>query len=426
MDDFNIELGESKDLIKLDKGIPYPIKNDCMILSTGSFDDVGLLIYMSSSVMDSIKDFAETYKHTEVGGVLLGTACMYDGKPCINILDFELCDSKQTSSVAFTFTHDATREMDDRIEAKANDYIKLGWWHTHPGHGIFLSGMDKHIQTQFFNSDFHVALVYDPIHRTYGFFSNLKGLDQKETKYFLFDDEKNMLKKIPKSINIRKPSEQVRRPMQSREGQSDIQFASASRTRDMNQSSSGHRKKFREKIKDVIIYVEIILIAILLSIIMMMKVSSPDIKKTPTIEEQQKEVKKKIETSRKLFKMRNYQYGWNVYFDAMENIDNILELAKVSSTTNEINKMESFIKDYLDPLWNEVPSIKRIELNSTGIYLLNKILANFNTDKLRVNTRISNLLAKAHKTADKSSADNGSKDNGSKDNGSKDNGNTNK
>lgn len=47
----------------------------------------------------------------------------------------------------------------------------LGWYHTHPNFGIFLSEQDQFIQQSFFNLAFQVALVYDPVRKVHGVFS---------------------------------------------------------------------------------------------------------------------------------------------------------------------------------------------------------------------------------------------------------------
>jgi hypothetical protein len=46
-----------------------------------------------------------------------------------------------------------SRYPDDRI---------VGWYHTHPGFGIFLSEMDLFIQNNFFNEPWQIAYVDDP------------------------------------------------------------------------------------------------------------------------------------------------------------------------------------------------------------------------------------------------------------------------
>jgi proteasome lid subunit RPN8/RPN11 len=54
----------------------------------------------------------------------------------------------------------------------------VGWYHTHPGFGIFLSGMDLFIHQNFFTQIWHVAYVLDPRARTSGFFC----WDRRKTK----------------------------------------------------------------------------------------------------------------------------------------------------------------------------------------------------------------------------------------------------
>jgi hypothetical protein len=39
----------------------------------------------------------------------------------------------------------------------------VGWYHTHPGYGLFLSQQDLFIQTNFFKNHSQIALVIDPI-----------------------------------------------------------------------------------------------------------------------------------------------------------------------------------------------------------------------------------------------------------------------
>lgn len=46
----------------------------------------------------------------------------------------------------------------------------VGWFHTHPGLGVFMSGTDKRTQSLFFNQPWHVAIVIDPRTRTTGVF----------------------------------------------------------------------------------------------------------------------------------------------------------------------------------------------------------------------------------------------------------------
>jgi proteasome lid subunit RPN8/RPN11 len=47
---------------------------------------------------------------------------------------------------------------------------KIGWYHTHPGHGVFMSHTDRNNQAQFYKEAWNVALVVDPIRGQDGVF----------------------------------------------------------------------------------------------------------------------------------------------------------------------------------------------------------------------------------------------------------------
>jgi proteasome lid subunit RPN8/RPN11 len=46
----------------------------------------------------------------------------------------------------------------------------VGWHHTHPGFGVFLSGYDLFIHQHFFREPWQIALVIDPQRQELGFF----------------------------------------------------------------------------------------------------------------------------------------------------------------------------------------------------------------------------------------------------------------
>lgn len=69
---------------------------------------------------------------------------------------------KERSQGHVRVTADAIAKADEII---ARDYAGLkpvGWYHSHPGLGIFLSNYDSVITANIFNADWHVAIVLDP------------------------------------------------------------------------------------------------------------------------------------------------------------------------------------------------------------------------------------------------------------------------
>lgn len=69
---------------------------------------------------------------------------------------------KERSGGHVRVTADAIAKADEIV---ARDYAGLrpvGWYHSHPGLGIFLSSHDSVITANIFNADWHVAVVLDP------------------------------------------------------------------------------------------------------------------------------------------------------------------------------------------------------------------------------------------------------------------------
>lgn len=68
------------------------------------------------------------------------------------------------------------KEFQKLKNLKKNDNLRIvGWWHSHPNFGCFLSSTDLHIQEYFFPESYQVALVVDPVNDQFKFFT----LDKK-------------------------------------------------------------------------------------------------------------------------------------------------------------------------------------------------------------------------------------------------------
>jgi hypothetical protein len=85
------------------------------------------------------------------------------------------------------FTHDDWEYADRYIAmneglSKANIY---GWYHSHPGYGIFLSNRDRFIMQNFFNKPWNLSMVIDPVRRSFGLFSLSEGKPIKVQSFFL-------------------------------------------------------------------------------------------------------------------------------------------------------------------------------------------------------------------------------------------------
>lgn len=124
--------------------------------------------------------FAEMMAHSnsttahEVGGVFPGTLYCYRGVPYITIEGY-IPAAGDGRAASFRFTPEAWTKINRENMARHGDRILVGWHHTHPGYGVFLSSYDQFICRHFFNEPWMVAMVVDPKAQTLGFFQWKQG-----------------------------------------------------------------------------------------------------------------------------------------------------------------------------------------------------------------------------------------------------------
>ena len=96
-----------------------------------------------------------------------------DGRYVVHITDVIIARHTRMMGASVTYTPESWRYVTDTLHEKYpnEEAVIVGWYHTHPGFGIFLSGMDLFIHQNFFTQKWHVALVLDPRACRMGFFS---------------------------------------------------------------------------------------------------------------------------------------------------------------------------------------------------------------------------------------------------------------
>ena len=123
----------------------------------------------------------------EVAGVLIGPQPekQPDGRYLVHIVDTIIAKHTRMHGASVTYTPESWRYINDKLAERYPDEsaVIVGWYHTHPGFGIFLSGMDLFIHQNFFTQKWHVAMVLDPQARRSGFFC----WDRQMTKVDAYD-----------------------------------------------------------------------------------------------------------------------------------------------------------------------------------------------------------------------------------------------
>ncbi len=143
---------------------------DIEIEEAPEYIDKDLSLTVDKEILTSIMKYAKGDLRHERGGVLLGTMEEKEDKYIVTITDMLIAKHTINREASLTFTHETWLEVDKEMEENYKDKIMVGWFHSHPGYGVFLSGMDMFIQNNFFNMPYQVAYVVDPISDTEGFF----------------------------------------------------------------------------------------------------------------------------------------------------------------------------------------------------------------------------------------------------------------
>jgi proteasome lid subunit RPN8/RPN11 len=126
-------------------------------------------IFVDETSFDRICNTANDSR--EVGGILVGEVLRDENGPFLKVDDIIEALHAEESGTELTITHATWNHIHQQMDTTFAGKRILGWYHTHPNFGIFLSERDQFIQQSFFNLPFQIALVYDPVRRTHGVFS---------------------------------------------------------------------------------------------------------------------------------------------------------------------------------------------------------------------------------------------------------------
>lgn len=134
--------------------------------------DPAVIVFLCQSAYRKCTGHVERTLETELGGYLVGD-CFYDGqaqKYYIIIEDVLEAERAKAGPTYFTFTHESQIAFLDRLADEFPGKKCVGWYHSHPNLGVFLSRDDVFIHRHFFKQPYQVALVIDPRNNEGGFF----------------------------------------------------------------------------------------------------------------------------------------------------------------------------------------------------------------------------------------------------------------
>ncbi len=122
-----------------------------VVAQIGDVSDEELQIYVDLDVMRDMEAHARSNTRVELGGVMLGYQSVDDqGRPFVVITDCLRALHYEATKGSFKFTHDTWSQITRERDEFKPDLEMVGWYHTHPGWSVFLSGMDLFICNNFF------------------------------------------------------------------------------------------------------------------------------------------------------------------------------------------------------------------------------------------------------------------------------------
>ncbi len=159
-----------------------------------------LKIFILSRVFKAIWRHAQSNVTRELGGVLVGRYCREAKALFVMIEGFIRASHTEADDISLKFTDETWSAINSELNEYYEGKIIVGWYHTHPNWGIFLSQEDLFISKHFF-TPWQVALVLDPIKYLVGFFMLYE--DQLiQCKDFYFYDLLQHEKALDEAVNL--------------------------------------------------------------------------------------------------------------------------------------------------------------------------------------------------------------------------------
>jgi len=165
-------------------------------------------VFVTEEVLRNIEKHAAKEKSREIGGILLGNFHRNESGSFVEITDFVEAAHTKGTDVSLTFTHETWAQLTAEHAARGSDKQIVGWYHSHPGLGVFMSREDEFVHSSFFADPWQTALVVDPIYHNWGCFKWADGNLQRTGGFYVFADRKSV-KRVREYVKTMSESRQA-------------------------------------------------------------------------------------------------------------------------------------------------------------------------------------------------------------------------
>ena len=144
-------------------------------------------IYYTPDLHARLWQHANESLAVEICGVLLGVWGRDEAGPFVNVTESIRGEAATSKFAEVTFTHETWAKINHEMDTRFSHLSIVGWYHTHPDFGIFLSDRDVFIQQHFFANPGNIAYVIDPVRKTEGTFTWQAGKPVLAPHYWVGD-----------------------------------------------------------------------------------------------------------------------------------------------------------------------------------------------------------------------------------------------
>ena len=128
------------------------------------------LVLIAQDVLAAMNSHAAEEVDHEIGGIMIGSIIEGD-RPVVMVTASIRGKHMTYTRGSVTFTHETWSDINRIKDEQYADQRIVGWYHSHPGFGVFLSNYDLFIHKSFFTAPWQIAFVTDPKAKTYGCFT---------------------------------------------------------------------------------------------------------------------------------------------------------------------------------------------------------------------------------------------------------------
>lgn len=129
----------------------------------------------------------------EVGGILIGDVYKDREGPFLEVSAAIVGEHTKNQGAQMTFTTETWAHVNRVKDERYPGARVVGWYHTHPRFGIFLSEMDRFIHESHFPQPWTTALVVDPVQDLEGFFVWAGGEPRPVTEFWVGSQHRSQL-----------------------------------------------------------------------------------------------------------------------------------------------------------------------------------------------------------------------------------------